>query len=100
MRRRFGNLQGRRDASTEREGRRGRRRNARGRLRSRLRGYVLRCGDDLAATMGDDAGRTRTQNEGKRNHEAFPRVGGHLTEELLKGQNKSSKNPEGRPRRN
>ena len=60
---------------------------------------MLRCGVDPAATMGDDAGRTRTQNEGKRNHEAFPKVGGHLTEGLLKGQNKCSKNPVGRPRR-
>jgi len=56
---------------------------------------MLRCVDDAAAAaaMDDDAGRTRTEDEGKRNTESFPRVGGHLTEGLLKGQNKSSKNP-------
>jgi hypothetical protein len=40
--------------------------------------------------MGNGAGRTRTQDEGKRNHEAFPTVGGHLAKESLKEQNKSS----------
>jgi hypothetical protein len=54
---------------------------------------MLRCVDDAAAAMDDDAGRTRTEDEGKRNTESFPRVGGHLTEGLLEGQNKSSKNP-------
>jgi hypothetical protein len=50
--------------------------------------------------VGDDAGRTRTQDEGNHRAESFPRVDGHLTEGLLKGQNKNSKNSGGSAQQN
>jgi len=96
--RRCRDLDSRRDPRPEGEGRCRRRCDAGGMQRRGLRRDVLRCGVDATATMSDDAGCTRAQDEGKGNAESFARAGGHLTEEWVKAQNKSHKNTGGHTR--
>jgi hypothetical protein len=49
----------------------------------------MRCGNSSATTIGDDTGRTRTDDEGKPNSETPPRVVSHLCEACRLEQNKS-----------
>jgi hypothetical protein len=48
-----------------------------GGLRACWSGYVVRCGNGGNAPIGYDPGRTRTDDEGKRNSETLPRVVSH-----------------------